>query len=310
MGLRIQTNVQSLIAQRNLGTATETNGQSMEKLSSGFRINKASDDAAGLAISEKLKADVRGLNMAKRNANDGVSLVQTAEGGLNEIGNILSRLRELSVQASSDTVGNNERGFLNKEYGALKDEIDRITNTTEFNGTRLLVGQQDDLADSLKNKANKYPLEIQVGKDYSSDVDALSVRNPTDVIRIDLQDYRMFTEGETGLNLGASDNEDGTRVDSKEKAQMSISVLDKAINKVSDFRSYLGSIQSRLGSTINNLSIQSENFSAANSRIRDTDFAEETAKMTQSTILKNAGISVLSQANQSPQAALRLLGGG
>ena len=310
MGLRIQTNVQSLIAQRNLGTATETNGQSMEKLSSGFRINKASDDAAGLAISEKLKADVRGLNMAKRNANDGVSLVQTAEGGLNEIGNILSRLRELSVQASSDTVGNNERGFLNKEYGALKDEIDRITNTTEFNGTRLLVGQQDDLAESLKNKANKYPLEIQVGKDYSTDVDALSVRNPTDVIRIDLQDYRMFTEGETGLNLGQSDNEDGTRVDSKEKAQMSISVLDKAINKVSDFRSYLGSIQSRLGSTINNLSIQSENFSAANSRIRDTDFAEETAKMTQSTILKNAGISVLSQANQSPQAALRLLGGG
>ncbi len=310
MGLRIQTNVQSLIAQRNLGTATETNGQSMEKLSSGFRINKASDDAAGLAISEKLKADVRGLNMAKRNANDGVSLVQTAEGGLNEIGNILSRLRELSVQASSDTVGNNERGFLNKEYGALKDEVDRITNTTEFNGTRLLVGQQDDLAESLKNKANKYPLEIQVGKDYSSDVDSLGVRNPTDVIRIDLQGYRTFTEGESGLNLGASDNENGTRVDSKEKAQMSISVIDKAINKVSDFRSYLGSIQSRLGSTINNLSIQSENFSAANSRIRDTDFAEETAKMTQSTIIKNAGISVLSQANQSPQAALRLLGGG
>lgn len=308
MGLRIQTNIQSLTSQRNLATATESNGNSIERLSSGFRINKAADDAAGLAISEKLKADVRGLNMAKRNASDGVSLVQTAEGGLNEVGNILGRLRELSVQAASDTIGNTERSFLHKEYSALKDEIDRITNSTEYNGTRLLVGSQEGLDQSLKNRSNAYPLEIQIGKDYFSEVDNLGKRNPVNVIRVDLEKFSTFTEGETGLNLGASDNENGTRVDTKEKAQLSINQIDGAITKVSEFRAYLGSIQSRLGSTINNLSIQSENFSAANSRIRDTDFADETAKMTQSNILKQAGVAVLAQANQSPQAALRLLG--
>jgi flagellin len=307
MGLRIQTNIQALTAQRNLVNSTDSNNQSMERLASGYRINKAADDAAGLAISEKLKADIRGLNMAKRNANDGVSLVQTAEGGLNEVGNILSRLRELAVQSSSDTIGNTERGFLNKEYTALKDEIDRITNATEYNGTRLLVGNLDSLDSSLVNRSNPYPLEIQVGKDYFTSVDEKGQANPVNVIRIDLQNLNTNTDS-NGLNLGRSSDGEGTRVDSKENAQQSIGTLDAAIQKVAEYRSYLGAIQSRLGSTINNLSVQTENFAAANSRIRDTDFADESAKLTQSNILKQAGVAILSQANQSPQAALRLLG--
>jgi flagellin len=309
MGLRIQTNVQSLTAQRNLIAAVEDNGQALERLSSGFRINRASDDAAGLAISEKLKADIRGLNAAKRNANDGISLVQTAEGGLNEVGNILGRLRELSVQAASDTIGNRERGFLNKEYMALKDEIERITRSTEYNGTMLLVGDQSNLPEEQRNRSNQFPLEIQVNKDYHASLDGGDVRNPVNNIRIDLQGINSNL-GEEGLSLGFVDDDGGTRVDDKANAQMSINKVDGAISKVAEYRAYLGSIQSRLGSTVRNLSIASENFSAANSRIRDTDFAEETARMTQSSIIKNAGIAILGQANQTAQAALRLLGGG
>lgn len=307
MGLRIQTNVQSLNAQRNLNGSIEENGLALERLSSGYRINRASDDAAGLAISEKLKADIRGLNMARRNANDGISLVQTAEGGLNEVGNILARLRELSVQAASDTIGNRERGFLNKEYMALKDEIERITNSTEYNGTMLLVGDQDSMADDLKNRSNPYPLEVQVSKDYYGSIDGSDARNPVNIIRIDLQEINSGLN-ESGLNLGTTDDDSGTRVDSKEDAQQSIGKVDSAISQVAGFRAYLGSIQSRLGSTVRNLAIASENFSAANSRIRDTDFAEETARMTQSSIIKQAGVAILGQANQTPQAALRLLG--
>jgi len=291
MGLRIQTNIQALTAQRNLVVATESNDKSMERLASGYRINKAADDAAGLAISEKLKADIRGLNMAKRNANDGVSLVQTAEGGLNEVGNILSRLRELAVQSSSDTIGNVERGFLNKEYTALKDEIDRITNATEYNGTRLLVGNQEAVDPALVNRSNPYPLEIQVGKDHFASVDNRGENNPVNVIRLDLSQLNTNTDS-NGLNLGKGTDDSGTRVDSKESAQMSIGTLDSAIQKVAEYRSYLGAIQSRLGSTINNLSVQTENFAAANSRIRDTDFADESAKLTQSNILKQAGVAL------------------
>lgn len=308
MGLRIQTNIQSINSQRNLVNSTEANNSSVEKLASGYRINKAADDAAGLAISEKLKADVRGLNMAKRNANDGISLVQTAEGGLNEIGNVLGRLRELAVQGASDTIGNTERGFLNKEYMQLKDEIDRITNATEYNGTRLLVGDQEQVPESLRNRSNPYPLEIQVGKDYFEEVDGIDQRNPVNIIKVDLQAIKTFTSGDNSLGIGRADEDDGTRVDNKESAQLSINTIDGAISKVAEHRAYLGAIQSRLTSTVANLAIQSENFQAANSRIRDTDFADETARYTQTNILKQAGIAVLSQANQSPQAALRLLG--
>ncbi len=306
MGLRIASNIASLTAQRNLVTSSENASNSMQKLSSGYRINKSADDAAGLAISEKLKADVRGLYAAKRNTNDGISLVQTAEGGLNEVGNILVRLRELAVQGASDTVGDKERGFLNKEFGALKDEITRITKSTEFNGTMLIVGDQNDIEDSLKSKSNPYPLEIQVGKNYFADTDGLDKPKSVNTIRIDLQDINT-TLGEKGLNIGTT-AEDGAHVSSKIGSQTSMSTLDGAISKVAGFRATLGSIQSRLTSTVSNLNIAAENATAANSAIRDTDFAEETAKLAQTQILKQAGISVLSQANQAPQMALRLLG--
>jgi flagellin len=279
----------------------------MEKLSSGYRINRASDDAAGLAISEKLKADIRGTNMAKRNANDGISLIQTAEGGLNEVGNILTRLRELGVQAASDTIGTRERGFLDKEFSALKDEISRITNSTEFNGTLLLAGRREGLPEELTERSNGFPMDIQVGKDYFSTVDGTDNRNPVNIIRINLENIDA-TVGESGLGLGSPDDDSAVNVRSKESSQRALSVLDNAINKVSDHRSTLGGIQSRLGSTLTNLSIQVENATAANSRIRDTDFAEETARFTQANILKQAGTSILAQSNVFPQTALPLLG--
>ena len=307
MGLRIATNIQSLVAQRNLGESITKSSSSMEKLSSGYRINRASDDAAGLAISEKLKADIRGSSMAKRNANDGISLIQTAEGGLNEVGNILTRLRELGVQAASDTIGDRERGFLDKEFSALKDEISRIAVSTEFNGTLLLAGRREGLPDQLRENSNTFPIDIQVGKDYFNSADGVDNRNPVNVIRVNLEDIDA-TVGESGLGLGSPDDENSVNVRSKEASQQALAVLDQAIHKVSDHRSTLGGIQSRLGSTLANLSIQIENATAANSRVRDTDFAEETARFTQANILKQAGTSILAQSNVFPQSALPLLG--
>lgn len=305
MGLRIQTNVQSLNAQRSLTGATQAHSSAMERLSSGFRINRAADDAAGLAISEKLKASLRGLSVAKRNASDGISLVQTAEGGMNEVGNILSRLRELAVQGASDTIGNAERGFLNKEFMQLKDEIDRISYATDYNGTLLMTGEKE-LPEGMNANSNKQPLEVQVSKNWSEKVDSDKESPAVDVIRIDLRKMDITTD--TGLGLGKASLEGGTRVDSKEDSQKSIAVLDTAIQTISGHRADLGAIQNRLSSSINSLGIQMENYAAANSRIRDTDFADETAKMTQAEIIKQAGVSVLAQANSSPQVALKLLG--
>ena len=324
MGLRIQTNMQALNSQHALASATASNDLSMEKLSSGSRINKSSDDAAGLAISEKLKADVRSLNMAKRNANDGISMLQVAEGGMNEIGNVLSRLRELSIQGASDTIGNKEREFINKEYTSLKDEIDRITNSTEYNGTLLLVGANPKerlTDDKLISKTNSSPFEFQVGKNWYKGVDAQGAegafgRNPVNVIRANFDKFDTSTTG-LGLGLGSDDSIESTGTyiaessnsnDSKLRAQKSISKLDDAISTVAKFRADIGATQSRLNSTVSNLGTMSENFSAANSRIRDTDFAEETTRLTQSNILKQAGVAVLAQANQSPASAMRLLG--
>lgn len=307
MGLRIRTNVASLNAQRRLGQSTDAMGESGNKLASGERINKAADDAAGLAISENLRADVRSLNQAKRNAMDGVSLVQTAEGGLNETTNMLVRLRELAVQASSDTIGNTERGFLDKEYQALKSEIDRIANSTEFNGTRLLVGQVA-LPEDMQSGANAFPLEVQISKDYYTESDSLENGNPTNIIRIDLQNLNAYSSGENSLNINQSmAGEEVAGIDNKIGAQMSIGRLDTAITQVNEYRSYLGSIQNRLGSTIANLGIQTENLDTARSRIKDTDFASETAEFTKMKILQQAGTSVLAQANQAPQVALGLL---
>lgn len=304
MGLRIRTNTASLNAQRRLSKSVQNVEDSAAKLSSGKRINKAADDAAGLAISSNLNADVRSLNQAKRNAQDGVSLVQTAEGGLEETTNMLTRLRELAVQAASDTVGETERGFLDKEFLALKDEIDRIATATEFNGTRLIVGDTQ-LDDEIANQEGTFPLEVQVGKDYFTGTDAIDQANQLNIIKIDLGKLNAFTSGDGSLDIGRA--EEGTRVNNKQNAQQSINQLDAAIVKVSDYRSYLGAIQNRFTSTIDNLSVTTENLNAANSRILDTDFAEETAKYTSSNILKSAGTSVLAQANQLPQTAQTLL---
>jgi len=307
MGLRIRTNIASVNAQRRLGMSTDALNNSGNKLASGERINKAADDAAGLAISENLRADVRSLTQAKRNTLDGVSLVQTAEGGLNETGNMLIRLRELAVQSASDTVGNTERGFLDKEYQALKMEIDRIANSTEFNGTKLLIGQVD-VGDEINSGANPFPLEIQVGKDYFRNADAIDHPNPTNIIRIDLNNLNAFSSGENSLRINESlegDTLDG--VGNKQGAQLSIGRLDEAITTVNEYRAYLGSIQNRMQSTINNLGVQVENLDTARSRIRDTDYAAETAEFAKTKILQQAGTSVLAQANSQPQVALGLL---
>ena len=320
MGLRIQTNVQALDSQRNLAISTQEHASAMEKLSSGYRINKAADDAAGLAISEKLKADIRALNMAKRNANDGISLVETAEGAMGEIGNILARLKELSVQGASDTIGNKERMFIDEEYQALIKEINRITWSTEFNGTMLLVGDPGKIDESLSGNSNSYPLEIQVGKNWIPQVDSPDASepftdNPVDIIRLDLQNVDTSAKG-LGLFDGGQNSEDsagtyiegGTPEDSKHRAQKSIQHIDDAIIQVAGYRAQLGAIQSRLNSTVSNITVSSENYSAANSRIRDTDYALETSKYTKAGIVQQAGTAVLAQANNTPAIALKLLG--
>lgn len=305
MGLRIRTNVASINTQRRLSLSTQALQSSMAKLASGERINKAADDAAGLAVSENLRADLRSLKMAVRNASDGVSLVQTAEGSLTETGSMLVRLRELAVQASSDTIGNREREFLDKEFLQLKDEIDRIARSTEFNGTRLLIGSLESPED-MNQKQNAFPLEIQVGKDYYPETDALSQRNPVNIIKLDFQALNSYTHGEGSLELG--EWEEGSRVNRKDSAQISIQTLDQAIFKVNSYRAYLGAMQNRLSNTITNLDTQIENLGESRSRIRDTDFASETAELTQLNILQQAGTSVLANANAQPQIALSLLG--
>jgi flagellin len=306
MGLRIRTNVQSLTAQRHFGLSGSRVAKQTEKLASGYRINHGADDAAGFAIAEVLRADVRSLGQARRNANDAVSLVQTAEGGLDEINNILIRLRELSVQAASDTIGVRERRYLNEEYMALKDEVDRIALSTEFNGTRLLAGSVE-LPEELRKDHNWSPLEVQVGKDYMLEADSLEAVNPVNIIRMNMDNFNATTDGENSLGLGNTQNSDGTRVDSKQSAQASIMQIAKAMESVASYRGTLGAMQNRLESTDRNLAIQVESLSAARSRIKDADFAAESAELTQSSILQQAGASVLTQANQLPQIALKLL---
>ena len=281
MGLRINTNVASINAQRNLRSTNHDMRQAMERLSSGSRINRAGDDAAGLAISENLKAQIRGFNMAIRNSEDGISLVQVAEGGLNETSNILARLRELGIQAASDTIGEAERGFLDVEYQSLLSEIERISQATEFNNTKLLNGNEDP--------DNPKQFDLQIG-----------IRNIPGVDRIVFDASKADA---TVLGLGLKD----LALKNKVGAQESLAQIDNAIQRVAAVRADFGALQNRLQSTINNLGVSVENLSAANSRVRDADMATETAEMTRNNIMLNAGISVLGQANQSNQMALKLL---
>lgn len=276
MGLRINTNVAAMNAQRLLTGSTQNQQKSLERLSSGSRINKAGDDAAGLAISENLKAQIRGLRQAKRNASDGISLVQVTEGGLNEISNILVRLRELAVQAASDTIGDTERSFTNREFQSLKEEIQRISTSTNYNGTQVLAGREQ-------------PIDIQVGV-YNTANDRLSYDTK-------FADSRLEA-------LGVAEETVITKVG----AQMSLAKIDGGLKQVNEVRSTLGAMQNRLASTVNNLSIYDENLSAANSRIRDVDVAEESSELVKQNILQQAGVSVLAQANSSQQQALKLLG--
>ena len=306
MGLRIRTNVQSLIAQRTLQASLTAGGQHMQKLASGFRINRAADDAAGMAISERLNADIRSLRQAQRNSNDGVSLLQVAEGGLGEINNIVIRLKELAVQSSSDTIGSKERDYLNREFMALKDEIDRIALSTEFVGTRLLIGNKQ-VDPSLVVSHNPSPMEIQVGKSYLLPPDSLEAPNPVHIIRLDMSRLNATTDGEGSLGLGSAQNETGTRVDNKISAQTAMGVIDGALEKIASYRGDIGALQNRLDSTDRNLSVQIENLATARSRIKDADFASETAEFAQNNILTQAGASVLTQANQLPAIALKLL---
>lgn len=306
MGLRLNTNVASITSRRHLSNITQKMNSAQEKLASGYRINHAADDAAGMAISETLRSEIISLEMARRNANDGVSLIQTAEGGLNEISNIIVRLKELAIQAASDTISDNERGFLQREFGSLKDEIDRIAESTEFNGNVLLVGNTI-LPDSVGKESNKPPLEIQVGSHWRFDVDGPQVRKPMNTLRLDFQGLNALTDGPGSLDIGGVENAAGTRIDKKEHAQVSIERLEGALEKVNSYRADLGAAENRMGSTIQNLSNRIENLSAAKSRIKDADFAEETAHLMQANILQQASVSMLAQANQMPQLALKLL---
>lgn len=277
MGLRISTNVAALNAQKNLAFTQRGQDRSLARLSSGFRINQAADDAAGLAISENLKGQIRGMRQASRNANDGISLVQVAEGGLNEVSNMLIRLRELAVQASSDTIGETERKFIDVEYQQLKSEIQRISEVTTFNGRDLLNGTGG-------------VIDIQVGVNNDPFKDRISFN---------------ASAANAGLeSLGLTAEGTGT----KELAQTSIDAVDKAIISVNAIRANFGAMQNRLTSTTANLAISDENLSAANSRIRDADIASESSELMRNQVLMQAGISVLSQANNSTQMALKLLG--
>ena len=278
MGLRIATNTTALNAQRQMNITRNALDKSLERLASGSRINHAGDDAAGLAISENLKAQIRGMRQAKRNALDGVSLIQVSEGGMNEISNILVRLRELGIQAASDTIGDVERGFTDREYQSLKQEVDRIANVTNFNGIPLLNG-----------KAGIF--EIQVGTHNNPILDRIVYNGERSDASLD------------ALKLG------GESVATKQGAQLSLAVVDDALIRVNSVRADMGALQNRLQSTINNLAISDENLSAANSRIRDTDFAEEVSEQTKNNILMQSGISVLGQANTTNQGALKLLQG-
>ncbi len=276
MGLRINTNTAALNAQFQLRNTNKGVAKAMEKLSSGSRINKSADDSAGLAISENMRASIRGLKQADRNAQDGVSLTQVAEGGLNEIAGILLRLRELGIQASSDTVSDSQRTLIGREYNQMLSEIDRIASATEYNGTKLLLG--------VGNK-----IDFQINTKNSDLVDRISF----DPAQADM----------TTTSLGVEQ----TSVNDKISAQESLNQIDQAISSVSDLRATFGSIQSRLNTATENIMSNLEGLSAANSRIKDTDIAEESSEMAKKNMMLQAGTSVLAQANQQPGQALSLL---
>ena len=274
MGLRVKTNMESLIAQRRISENRRAFGDSLEKLSSGQRINKSADDAAGLAVSERMRATTRSLEVSKRNANDGISYIQTAEGSLNEVTNIIVRMRELTAQAASDTLGNKERSYLDKEFQQMRQEVQRIVDTTEFNGSKILQSQEK-------------PIQIFVGasnraNDFEGNAPEIADPDP-DVISIDLSDLGKMTEAvgkltmEEGLAIVPPGMEGGAQELGETGTADLFNRLDTALDSIAGYRATLGSVQSRLNSAINNIEVSTENLNAANSRIRDVDFASPKA---------------------------------
>ena len=283
MSLVINTNVASLNAQRNLNSSQSALHKSMQRLSSGLRINSAKDDAAGLAISDRMTSQIRGLNQAVRNANDGISMAQTAEGALQETGNLLQRMRELAVQAANDTNTDDDRASLDAEFKQLQAEIDRIATTTSFNNQTLLSGKFSN------DGGTGAPAVFHIGANASQTI-SLEIGAAT-----------------TGA-LGSGTHVSALSLAARSDANSSISILDAAISDVDSLRGNLGAVMNRLESTISNLSNVAENITASRSRIVDADIAQETSAMTKNNILQQAGVSVLAQANQAPQLALSLLG--
>jgi flagellin len=278
-GISLQTNVTSINAQRVSRKTSVALSTSMERLSSGFRINSAQDDAAGLGISERLRAQIRGLKQASRNANDALSVTQTAEGVMSEVSNILIRMRELSVQASSDSVTNTERGYINTEFLELKSEVNRLVKSTKFNGLTLLDG-------TFTNK------DFQIGFEKGDSTDT--------VIQVSIGNV-----GATGLGIDTSAN---ASLSTKTSAQTSMTSLDTAIDSLNSARATIGAKGNRLLSAAAAVDVTVENLASANSRIRDADIALETSNFSRAQVLMQAGVSMLSQANAQPQLALRLLG--
>ena len=279
MAISILTNVASLNAQRNLNTTQTALSASIGRLSSGMRINNAADDAAGLGISENLKADLRSLSQASRNANDGVSMSQVAEGSMNEMQGIVTRMRELSVQSANQTLGSTERGYIQTEFGQLRNEINRISAVTEFNGQKLVDGSASA------------GLSFQIGMQNTAN----------DRISMSITKLTTSTLGSTSLHIASASLSTATN------ARNALGAFDKAIEQLSTARAKVGAVQNRMQVTISNLAVAHENLSAANSRIRDVDVASETSQLTKAQILSQAGLAVLSQANQLPNSALSLL---
>ena len=277
MAIRINTNVDSVFAQKNLARTGRAQRSSMQKLSSGLRITKAADDAAALGVSEKMRAHITSLKMASRNTNDGISMIQTAEGALSETQSILSRMRELSVEASSEVLQATERAYLQTEFTNLQNEIERIADSTEFNGLNLSDGSTTQV-------------DVQVG---------IFNEAAEDRITVNLQDSQTATLGVDSATI---------TLGSATFAQASITAIDTAIDSVNNSRATYGAVQNQLSSALRNLENYTENLVETESRIRDVDFASETAEMTRNQIFSQAGISILSQANSAPQAALSLLG--
>lgn len=279
MTISVLTNVASLNAQRNLTSTQSALAASVGRLSSGMRINTAADDAAGLGISENLKANIRSLAQAQRNANDGISMSQVAEGSMNEMQGIVSRMRELSVQSANATLGDTERGYIQTEFLQLSQEINRISAVTDFNGQKLLDGSAST------------GLTFQIGIQNTAN----------DRISMSITRLTTSTLGSTTLHLSAAS------LDTAANAQAAIGTFDKAIQQLSQARAKVGATQNRMTVTVANLAVAQENLTAANSRIRDVDVAQESANLTKSQILSQAGLAVLAQANQLPQSALSLL---